>query len=541
MIGLHISKDQFYIEEKHKSIQKECADLFVTLSYHHLDYRQVFFENDDICVFVEGWIFNSSSYTEQASFIAGKYLEHGDKFSEYIEGQFNILLWNKTSNTVFFTNDIFAFRKHFMILESFIISTDLEFLYGHLESIKFNHVHIQKNLNQNRLVDIEETFVEEINMIRPASIIDFKKHNYYSLEGFEKQYTVKNITPESFVKKVRRNISNVHRGENILLELSGGMDARFLLENFKALEIPTKTLSYGSLQSDELKIAKLVAQQNEVKHKEVSYQPSDFIKYAATHQFTNGGLDIFVQSVFQKTSQELKFYNFNNYVLDSGIALDPFIGGTQISKQFDASSNGFSDHVFDLSINDIYTSQLRMLSLLPLRRSLHREFMEDRYSMFSYASYYLMKSIPFSELENYKFYDKVAEISIINSREIDIHGKMLPLYKISDAANKKKLEEREINSLKYFLRENKLKPHNRYYSDFDMWLRADSTWLELINKTILNKQAHLHSYIEISKIQELVQEHKNGVKNNMRLLIRLISTELFFQETVNYFKKKSNG
>lgn len=541
MIGLHISKDQFYIEEKHASIKKECADLFVTLSYHQLNYRQVFFENENISVFVDGWIFNSSSYTEQASFVAEKYLEHGDKFSEYIEGQFNILLWNKTSNSVFYTNDIFAFRKHFVILERFIISTDLEFLYDHLESINFNHSHIQKNLNQNRLVDIEETFIEEINMIRPASIIDFKKHNSYSFEGFEKKYTFKSITPEKFVKEVQENIRKVHRGENILLELSGGMDSRFLLENFKALDIPIKTLSYGLLQSDELKIAKSVALSNEVEHKEVSYQPSDFIKNATTYQFKTGGLDIFVQSAFQKMSHALKNHNFDNYVLDSGIALDPFIGGTQILKQFDVSSNDFSDTVFDLFKNDIYTSQLRMFSQLILRRSLHREFMEDRYSMFSYANYYLMKSIPFSDLENYKFYDRIAEIAIINSREIDVHGKMLPLYKTSDAANKRKLKERESKSLKCFLKENKLRPHNRYYSDFDMWLRADSAWLELTEKTILNNQAHLRKYIEMSKIQEIVQEHKDGVKNNMRLIIRLISTELFFQETINYFKEKSNG
>lgn len=541
MIGLHISKDQFYTEKKHRSIQKECADLFVTLSYHQLNYRQVFFENEKICVFVDGWIFNSTSYKEQALFVAQKYEEYGNKFSEYIEGQFNILLWDKTSNSVFFTNDIFAFRKHFMILERFIISTDIKFLYDHLESIKFNQAHIQKNLNQNRLVDIEETFIEEINMIRPASIIDLKKHNSYSFEGFEKKYTFKSITPESFVKEVQRNISNVHRGKNILLELSGGMDARFLLENFKALDLPIKTLSYGLLQSDELKIAKSVALRNEVEHKEVSYQPSDFIKNAPTYQFKNGGLDIFVQSAFQKTSHELKNHNFDNYVLDSGIALDAFIGGTQISKQFEASSNGFSDHVFDLSKNDVYTSELRIFSQLALRQSLHREFMEDRYSMFSYANYYLMKSIPISDLENYKFYDRVTEISIINSREVDIQSKMLPFYKTSDTANERKLKERESTSLNYFLNENKLKPHNRYYSDFDMWLRADSAWLELTEKTILNNQAHLHNYIEMSKIQKIVQEHKNGVKNNMRLLIRLISTELFFQETINYFKEKSNG
>lgn len=539
MIGLHISKSKMYEEIKHAHIQKKCGDFNVTLSYHELDYRQVSFEDGEVEIFIDGWIFNSPCYENQASFVAEQYSKFKYDFTSQIEGQFNLFVFDKKMGKGIFLNDIFAFRKHFICEKSFVISSDIKFLYSQLEKFNFNRKHIQKNLNRNRFIDIRETFVEGISMVTPASIIDFIKWKNYSVEDFESKYSVidTKVTPSFFLKEVKKNIQQIHKKHPLLLQLSGGMDSRFLLENMLELGIPTKALIYGNPQSDELAIARKVAMANDIGYFEVEYKEEDYIKNAAEYAFQTGGLDIFVQSAFNKTISSLNAIKFENCVFETGIGLNNFIGGTQINKQYVVPSNSFSNEEFDLTSNDIYASRLRIFSQLVLRQSLHREFMDDRYSMFSYQNYFLMKSIPFHLLKDYSFYKSLAEMAVKNSREVPIQATMLPFYAEADYSQIELLKKQERKSLLAFIQEKKLKPHNRYYSDFDMWLRADSGWRKLVESSILDKNAGIFNFVSEGKIRKVIEEHNKGANSHMRLIIRLISTELFIKETLKYLKK----
>lgn len=538
MIGLHISNSKIYQETNHSFIEKKCDDLHVTLSFHELKYRQVYFENENIQIFIDGWIFNSPSYGEQASFVAEQYSQFKSEFISQIEGQFNLFIFDKMNENKIFANDIFAFRKHFIYDEHFVISSDLTFLYSHLEKFNFNRKHIEKNLNRNRFIDIRETFVEEISMVTPASIINFKNWKNYPLENFERQYTFieTKVTPSFFLKEVRKNIQQIHENYPLLLQLSGGMDSRFLLENMSELGIPTKALIYGNQRSDELAIARKVAAANNIEYFEVKYTEEDYVRNAAEYAFQTGGLDIFVQSAFNKTISSLDARKFKNYVFETGIGLNNFIGGTQIDKQYFVPSNSFSDEEFDLSNNDIYTSRLRIFSQLVLRQSFHREFIEDRYAMFSYQNYFLMKSIPFHWLKDYKFYTSLAAEAVVNSKDVPIQATMMPFYAKVNNSHMESLKKQETDSLLAFIKEKKLKPHNRYYSDFDMWLRADSNWKKLVESTILNNNAQIFKFVSEGRIRQLIEEHDMGLNSHMRLIIRLISTELFLKETLKYFK-----
>lgn len=543
MIGLHISKYQIYQEHDHSSISKKYGSYNITLSFHRLDNRQVFFENEFVAVLIDGWIFNSNSYETQAEFIVNLYSKYGKEFTSYIEGQFNLFLFDKKNQDPFFVNDIFALRKHFISDGDLSISTDLKFLYSHLNSISFNDKHIKKNLNQNRLIDIEETFINEIKMIIPSSIIDFVSKSVYSTEVFSDKYSFENkrVNPSFFYDNVLKNIKKIHKDSSVLLQLSGGMDSRFLLECFVENKIDVKALIYGTLESDELKIAREVAEVTKTPYAQVEYLAEDYVTNSPSYCLDVAGLDIFVQSAFYKIKKYINKNDYKNFIFDTGIGLNNFIGGTQIEKRFKVPTNNFSKHEFDLKDNDIYTSNYRIFSQLFLRQKFHREFMEDRYSMFSYENYFLMKSIPKNYLKDYKFYSDLADISIKKSRDVNIQATMLPFHQKPSIESTAELKERELKSLKLFNQNKKLEPHNRYYSDFDMWLRSNSSWKSLINKTILSDDSLISKYVSKNIIKDLITKHNNGEKQNMRVLIRLISTELFLSETKKIITRNENN
>lgn len=533
MIGLHISNKKKYQESKHSHVYEKCGDTNITVSFHDLDYRQVYFENEDVQVFIDGWIFNAEDYGSQALFVAMQYTKHKENFVQNIEGQFNIFIFDKNIASGFFANDIFSFRKHFVLADEFVISTDLEFLYSHLDHINFNHDHILKNLNQNRYVSIHETFVEEVLMVKPASLTDFHTWRNYSTGVFEEKYRFKEgiVDPILFVEEVKKNIIKIHRNHPVVLQLSGGMDSRLLAEFFRDLEIQFQTLSYGIPESDELKIAQLVSIANDVEAIEIEYKAEDFIRNAEAYMLSTGGLDIFVQSAFQKIISSGQANYLKNYVFETGFALDSFIGGTQIDKQNDSTSHCFTKDIFDLNKNDIYASELRIFSQLTLRQSFHREFKDDRYAMFCYENYYLMRSIPLDLLRDYKFYYQIAEHAIVNSREVPLQRTMTPFYKTPSQFTLLELQKREKESIKAFIERGELEPNNRYYSDFDMWLRSDPYWEALVEKTLLKENPKISRYISQDKIKDIIMRHNDGTEPNMRLLIRLISTELFMKTT----------
>ncbi len=537
MIGLHISKIKKYNEEKHSFIYKKCDEFHVTLSFHKIDYRQVYFQSESISVFIDGWVFNSLSYESQCEFIIEMYIKYKENFVFHIEGQFNLFLFDSNNLDTFFINDIFAFRKHF-ISKSKNISSDLSYLYSLENNITLNKNHLKKNLNQNRLIDIKETFINEVNMIAPSSVIKSDVVENYDSDFFKNKYLINEgkLTPSYFYKQVLLYIKKVHKKTPVLLQLSGGMDSRFLLESFVKNKLEVDTLIYGTLKSDELNIAREVAKANNVICNEVEYLPEDYTNLAGEYCYNTCGLDIFVQSSFNKNKKITEKYKNKNYVFDTGIGLNTFIGGTQILKQYKVTSNNFFNDKFDLSANDIYTSNLRIFSQLVLRQKYHREFLEDRYSMFSYENYFLMKSIPIKALKKYAFYTDLAELSIKNSREVKIQATMLPFYKNQTIKGKKKLERKELNSLKEFIKTKKYFPHNRYYSDFDMWIRTVEQWEELIKRTILKENSLVSKLIGINKVIDIVNNHNKGIENNMRLIIRLISTELFYLETKKHLK-----
>ena len=371
---------------------------------------------------------------------------------------------------------------------------------------------------------------------------DFHIWEKYSTGIFEKKYMFKEGTVDAvfFVKEAKRNIRNIHKNHPVLLQLSGGMDSRLLIEIFSDLGMEFKTLTYGILDSDELNLAREVAVANNVECKEIEYKPENFIINAKSYSFYTGGLDIFVQSAFQKTIDKLKNGSVKNAVFDTGFVLDIFIGGKQVDLRIDRGSNSFTNEMFDFTRNDVYASELRIFSQLALRQSFHRELLESRYSMFSYENYYLMRSIPLNLLRNYKFYYQIAEFAIIKSREVPLQRTMTPFYKIPSDSTMQELQQRERNSLLAFLEKRELIPHKRYYSDFDMWLRSNKQWKELLNETLLEGKPLISQYIPLIKIEEIISKHNDGTEPNMRLIIRLLSTELFMKETAKY-KLVQNG
>jgi hypothetical protein len=519
MIGIHVYTSELpNYEDNHTNITKAIDKYKFTISFHNQYDKEVFYETDEYLIFLDGWIFSSENYKTQAKEILSSYIKNKEDFIFDINGQFNILIVNKVNFTFSIWNDIFSFRKHYYTFGNNLISisSDIEFITKITSQKTLNFIHIQKNIDLPRFIDIEETFIKEVKQFKPYSVIDsFKTIKNYSYEKVEELYKdLSTINPETFLFKIKKKIQKIHNKDKVLLLLSGGLDSRFVLEIFKDINLDVETATFGNKFSDEVKIAEEVAKRNVVKHTTFHLNSKQFLLNSKKYIKQVGGLDIFVQSpVYQ-------FYeNFekNNFIIDTGFALDMFLGGTQIDV-----NKGHDFAIFN-----------RVFSTLAIRQSAHREFYEDRYSMYNYEIYFMMKNLPSELIKDYKFYQKLCNLQIKNSFDIPLQSTMFDLT--LDVEFWKETEaiqfEKEKFVLKYFNETGKVLYHNRYYSDFDMWLRAEKEWIELVNKLFIDNESLLSKYfIKNEIIQQTIQEHMHAEKSHLRNIVKWISLEIFLIE-----------
>jgi hypothetical protein len=525
MIGIHVyasTTPQYF--DKHTTYSETIQGHHFTISYHAGYSKQVYLSDPNYLVLVDGWIFNSPSYGSQVDFIFKLYLAKGNDFIHGVNGQFNILIVDKKRGSFCFFNDIFAFRKHYFTGgETLSISSDLEFLMRLTKSIKPNYNHIRKNLDTPRYLEIGKSFIQEINPVKPRSIIqNNQKISYYSIKKVALNFhDITTQDPVKFLQYVVNRIADVHKRESVLLLLSGGLDSRFLLELLLDAQINVSSATYGNRISDEVQIAQKVAAANRISHFTHHLVAHDFIKNANQYTRQTAGLDIFVQSaVYDFYDSLLIKTGSQKLVLESGFALDAFLGGTQIEM--------LGGHDFAV--------ENRIFSALAIRQSAHREYFEDRYAMYDYGIYFLMRQLPQNLIANYSFYYELCKYQIRNSFDVPLQSTMFDLG--LDVRFWKKAKQiqyhREILALE---QEKKLlipSPHNRYYSDFDGWLRHDPDWLSTTNDLLLLGQSLLSRLIpDSSEIVKIVEKHRSASCSESRRIIKWMSLEMFLREIID--------
>lgn len=533
MIGIHIYPCTISYTSKHTNITKELGDIKITLSYHKRYDKQVFFESDEYLVFLDGWIFNSPSYNNQAEFVLQKYIKDSVNFIYKLNGQFNFVIYNKVEHEYVFYNDIFSFRKHYYSMErrQLLLSSDLNFITKHIKEKTLNLDHISKNLNLPRFLDVKETFIKEIKQGFPCMKIVKNTISKYSIEKVKDNFLSKENDPVYFLEKLKKRISKSYRNENILLLLTGGLDSRFLLEMFNDMNFNIQTATYGNDISDEVQIARKVAESNKVKHFIYNLCAKDFLKNAQRYIDQTSGLDIFVQS------HVYEFYSFlekkikKDSIIDTGFALDVFLGGSYINdiKKF---QNDINIAQIEISNLDEYSTENRVFSALAIRQSAHREFYEDRYSMYDYEIYFLMKNLPVNLIKENKFYYCLCQSQIKNSFHIPLQSTMFDLRLVpKEWKNAEKIQlNKEKFVLDYFKNFQKPVYHNRYYSDFGMWIRDKNEWKNFVEEIFINNESILSKlFLKQNIIEKTIKEHMTGEKSHIRNIIKWISLELFFK------------
>ena len=140
-----------------------------------------------------------------------------------------------------------------------------------------------------------------------------------------------------------------------------------------------------------------------------------------------------------------------------------------------------------------------------------------------------MKSIPIALRKDYNYYYELSKFIVKNSWSVPLQNTMFGLdldLKYWQRAKDIQLQK-EALVLKLASETGQYIYHNRYYSDFDMWLRAKEDWKDLVVSLFFNKKPIISKYIDEAHIINTINQHFNAEGSYHSDIVKWVSVELF--------------
>lgn len=359
--------------------------------------------------------------------------------------------------------------------------------------------------------------------------------------------------------------------------LSGGKDSRLLLAACsKLFDDKITCISFGQFGADETRSAAITASINNNPFMLVNLSPEDFIKNSARYIEESVGMDWFPQSYVLSVLDRVKGFKnlftgsnlsdicFHAKYLDKNIGT--FIGNlTEYMRQFHslARMNGFtrekmrwicggkSDGLHEMDHLDEDTAKYdgtpEEIVVGYLNNTNGANQISFRTNVF--AGKYMDIYDPSQDKE---YIEAVCHLPLFMRQSDAIHIKMIQyinpdylrpvyndykipmqeykLYEIAAAieAQREKLyiqmmrEWNPTHTDKFY--------YTHDYADFNGFMKYDDSWISYMNDMLVNQEAFIYKHWFVyERVQQMLYEHRNDIRNWKKELILLTSLEQFLR------------
>jgi len=285
-----------YRKEK---IYDYCLYFSPTQDYSPVELEQRIIEKKD--EIVKTLNLSPSTYTDNETyFLVTLFKKRGLNFVRFINGLFNVAIYDAANGKIIIANDRYGFYPLFYTINNgkFAFASEAKFVLKAAKiNPKINKESISEFFTFSYLLG-EKTFFEGVKLLRPATIMVFDTINHKILT---KQYWDFSIPQnqcdkhsdlfEEFKRLMKKAVNRAIKGaDKIGVFLSGGLDSRALAAFASRSNVEVIAFTFGPKNSFEQRIARKVAERLKIKHicREI---PSDFIaKYAEEIVYRGDGL-----------------------------------------------------------------------------------------------------------------------------------------------------------------------------------------------------------------------------------------------------------
>tara|TARA_Y100000588_G_C14251768_1_gene923730 strand:+ start:795 stop:2660 length:1866 start_codon:yes stop_codon:yes gene_type:complete len=555
-------------------------------------------EDTNVGVVLDGWIHtgyqgnqdtNTSDSLDIARWCMEQYMDRGINFVSDLNGQFNLIVWDNRSDSVYLINDRYGTRpiQYSIIDEKLYFAPEAKSILatGGLEK-NLNLKMVVNHLSWGRVGIGNDTFFDGIKILPPASILHWRRGKITLDQYWDYKYSPIDQIDDDFVGEVagifKRAVDrHTNAGLQYGVSLTGGLDSRSVLAALVQKPISHKNITaytWGTSEyNDEIAIAKQVADQLGSSWNFVKLTPTDFIKHAPDGVCATEGLDLLVQSHGLSVYPSIR--EDKTDALLTGLAMDITLGGSYLddsimspdttdkkaisyvlnkSQYFSSEetiqlmSIGETGDILDVlrteAIGELGSSNLnyiadrcdrfflrsRVSRILFTRQAWQRMYMEDVIPTFDNEFIDCVLNIPYTERFGHKFYRKFLQKLEPSMMNVPYQGTMLPPSAPLEFWRKATQIERqreELYRLIWQSTEGKvLVPFSGYFTNYDEWLRTDPGWIKFTDELLTRSSSVIcDRLVNAETVRQIVDVHRSGIHDNHKQILQLLTLELLLR------------
>ncbi len=527
-----------------------------------------------LTVMVDGYFIQTlDQQLTSAEWFLNTYKQYKDSCFGKLNGSYNILIIDEESEEITLVSDRYGTRP-LVYAESSVgfaisYSSDLLVGIGVIEK-KLNENLVANALSFSRVWYNDETFYQGVKCLKGGSILKWSKKQSVRVSKFPVHKLYQNEKPSisklaSIFKEVISDFQNV---PNLGISLSGGLDSRILL----ASGFSGSSFTWGyRLENDEIQLAKQCADTAKIPWSFIQLTPEDFLDINCQGDLLREGLDLFVQSYGLKAYQEVS--NSGITGLMTGLALDATLAGSYNPKHIDEASlakvkdfafsrmeyfdpclrekllrsshiksrienieSEVTNYIVDnykennafSSISDFFFEH-RVRRCIFQRQFWQRAFVEDYIPTFDNRLVDYIELFSLEERTEHKVFRELLLELNSDLADIDYQGTNIPpSVPVKYWAEATRLEqEKETLTRKIFF-ESKGKcyvPYNRYYSNFDEWLRVNESWKNEVQRLLLSDDSLILNYLNKQELSNMIKDQFSGASCHYGRIVVLMSLE----------------
>lgn len=473
----------------------------------------------------------------------------GSFISSYIDGLFNILIYDKINKNLYIYTDQNGLSHLYygVFDEQLFWSSELRSFLSIGKRLTINSESIQSYIAFGSMIN-NETWFHEVSLLPPASYLKWDlKNKKLSVKKYREDINngtnnhsggednIVNDLIDLFQDAVAKRYTNTER---VGLTLSGGLDSRAIfaaINNEKTLPVITR----GFKGCRDIKIAqKVVKKKNNVDHVVIDMNGDNWLDgRLEAVKTTTGQKSIIHMNAMSSIPVHKQYFDIN---LD-GAGGDGILRGKHLVNSSYQSPREYlrkyidTDYTFSQDVLD------RLENYYLQVKSAERFYIEQRVRRFIIFGsvlgheYGIISRFPFLDHNLQKYIMQVPQ-QIDRKR---VYFKMLQkaypdYYNIPESmfgATGDRLYIAARNNVSRGLRKIgiKMKPYNKRYYDYNTWLR-NGKGKQFLEEMLLNKNNYmLQEHLPYEMVEKTCKEHMKGLKRSEKLS-RYLTLQIMFQD-----------
>lgn len=497
-----------------------------------------------------------------------------------LKGAFNIIIWDGNEKKLTVINDRYGLRPIYYSQHNNGL-----YLASEVKAILTCN-DVSKNVDDSAIASLfffgfvmgNKTYFESIKLLPPASLLVFKNNeisisNYWDFnfldrnEGKTQGYYEQRLG-NLILQAIQRHVKD---GVRITVPLSGGLDSRTILASIPEEYYPINTVTFGTKDMDDVKIAQRVSDALGTNHHYLDISPGDIINNAKKIVNITDGMISFLHSTGNMKLELIRDYT--NVCLDGMQPFGSFFSPFAIFKRKEKLL--IADYLFrpistDLAKSLFIHSYYKKIRDYPreIIRKISRKCKSTSASSiidYSIATQYVRRFVNYGNLVKRThvevrspFFDNDLVDFMVNTPPYErryqylytrTFSRLFPeLSKIPwektglpvDATNS--FAKMTLCLIKKRLKKkmgmvNRKLANNRYFkassinlfAKYTQWSKENKNLINFICSTLLDGKGYSRSILNIKTVERILEEHIRGKFNHMELISRLLTFELWSQ------------